>query len=230
MNSNNKTARIAGILYLVVIVCGIFSELYVRANIKVHGDAITTANNVIASESLYRLGFVSDLIMITSYFLVALSLYIILKSVNKNLAVVMVLFNLISIPIMCINMLNHSAALVLMSGANYLKVFEPEQLQALVLLFLNFHNYGYLIAELFFGLYLFPLGYLVFKSGYLPKVLGVLLIIGSIGDLTVFFTFFLIPSHIEIISQFFDPPAGIAELSLCLWLLIKGVKQSAIDQ
>ena len=126
---------------------------------------------------------------------------------------------------MCINMLNHSAALLLMSGADYLKVFETEQLQALVMLFLNFHNDGYLVAELFFGLYLFPLGYLVFKSECLPKILGILLIIGSIGDLTVFFTFFLFPTYIEIISQFFDPPAGIAEISLCLWLLIKGVKE-----
>ena len=225
MNSNQKTARAAGLLYLVVIVCGIFSELYVRASVKVPGDAIATANNITSSEFLYRLGFVSDLIMITCYFLVAFFLYMILEPVNKNLAKLMVLFNLISIPIMCINMLNHSAALLLMSGADYLKVFETEQLQALVMLFLNFHNDGYLVAELFFGLYLFPLGYLVFKSECLPKILGILLIIGSIGDLTVFFTFFLFPNYIEIISQFFDPPAGIAEISLCLWLLIKGVKE-----
>ena len=194
MNSNKKTARIAGLLYLLTVVFGILAE-FVRSTLIVYGDAAATAHNIMASESLFRIGFVSDLIMMTCYLLLALILYVLLKPVNKNLASLFVLFTLVSVAIMCINMLNQFAAPLLLSGADYLKVFEADQLHAQVMLFLNLHKHGYLIAQIFFGLWLLPLGYLVFKSGYFPRILGILLMIACFGHLIQFFTLFLFPNY-----------------------------------
>ncbi len=223
MNSTQKTARIAGLMYLLVIVLGIFAELYVRSSLIVRGDAAATANNIIASESLFRIGFVSDLIMITCFLFLALALYKLLKPVNKNQALLMVLFVLVCIPIMCLNMLNHFVALLLLSGADYLTIFEADQLHALAMLFLDLHGYGYLIAQIFFGLWLLPLGILVFKSGFLPRVLGVLLVIACFGMLIEFFNVFLFPGYQSIIIDLLSYETAIAEISFCFWLLIRGV-------
>jgi len=222
MNSIKRTARIAGFLYLMVILFGAFAEVGVRSSLIVPEDAAATAIKIMASESLFRIGFISDLIMMTCYLLLAFALYVVFKPVNQNLALLFVLFTLASVAIMSINMLNQFAALLLLSGTNYLKVFSTDQLQALALLFLNFHKYGYFIAQIFFGLWLLPLGYVGFKSGYLPKILGVLLIIACFGHLIQFFQIFLFPNF-EVITYPGLAVATIAEISLCLWLLIKGV-------
>jgi hypothetical protein len=145
-----KYARIAGFLYLIVNVTGVFAQFFVRSKLIVSGDAATTANNIIASEWLFRLGFVSDLIASTCYFLVALTLYVLLKPVNKNLALLCVLLVSISTAIMCLNMVNQFAAILLLSGAEYLTVFERDQLQAVALFFLNMHSHGYVVAGIFF--------------------------------------------------------------------------------
>lgn len=224
MNSTKKISRIAGFLYLIVIICGVFAEFFVRAKIFVTGDAAATANNIIASENLYRLGFVSDLIMLTAYFFLPLALYLLLKSVNKNHAILMVSCVLVAVSIMCVNMLNHFAPILLLSGDDYLNVFGTDQLHGLVMFFLDMHSHGYLIAQIFFGLWLFPLGYLVFKSGFLPKIIGVLLMIGCCGYLIDFFIASLFPDATSTISEIITLPADLGEFSLCLWLLIKGVK------
>ncbi len=211
-------ARLAGFLYLFMVPFGIFGVMWVPSIIFVSGDTAATAHNIMTSESLFRLGIVSALIVQVLHIFVVLALYKLLKPVNKNHALLMVIFALVGIPIVMLNLLNQFAALLLLSGADYLTVFAADQLQALVMLFLNLHEHGFMIAHIFWGLWLFPMGYLVFKSGFIPKILGVLLIIGGLGYLIDFVTFFFIPDF-DAIKMF----TFLGEVLLPLWLLIKGV-------
>ncbi|MFC2045910.1 DUF4386 domain-containing protein [Chloroflexota bacterium] len=225
MNSPNKTARIAGLLYLIMVPFAVFGSFYVNSLI-VPGEAAITANNFMASESLIRLSIVSALFVQIGHILLVLVLYKLLKPVNKNIAALMVIFLLVGVPIAMLNQLNQIAALILVSGADYLPVFEAGQLHAQVMLFLDLYDYGAQIAVIFWGLWLFPFGYLVFKSGYIPRILGVLLIIGGFGYLIDFFTSFLLPNYAnyEAILLVVIPLLTIpGELLLPLWLLIKGV-------
>ncbi len=224
MSSIKKTARIAGLLYLLVVVFGAFAEVGVRASLIVPGDAAATAQNIMASASLFRIGFMSDLIMMTCYFFLAYTLYLVLKPANHDLSLLFVLLTLASVAIMSLNMLNQFAALLLLSGADYLTVFSVDQLQALALLFLNLHKYGYFIAQIFFGLWLLPVGYIGFKSGYLPKLLSIMVILACFGHLIQYFQIFLFPD-LAVITYPGLAVATIAELSLCFYLLIKGVKE-----
>jgi hypothetical protein len=214
----NKIARVAGILYLIIFCLGIFAELFVRQSLIVPGDAATTVNNIMASESLFRLSLVSDLIRHTFLILLPLVLYKLLKPVNKDIALLMVIFALAGVPISMLNMLNHFAALLLLSGADYLTAFEADQLQAQVMFFLDLQKYGAFIPQ-FLGLWLLPLGYLVLKSGFLPRILGILLMIGCFGYLIDAVLFFLFANSAATLSLF----AFIGELLFALWLLIKGV-------
>ncbi len=214
-----KIARIAGGLYLLLVPLAIFGLQYVPSIIMVPGDSAATANNIIASETLFRSGIVSALIVQMIHIFLVLFLYKLLKPVNKNHAVFMVIFALVGIPIAMLSELNQFAALLLLSGADYLTVFTADQLQALVPLFLDLCEYGLVIAWIFWGLWLFPMGYLVFKSGYIPRILGILLMIGCFGYLIDFVTFGLFPNFDATISQF----TFIGEVLFPLWLLIKGV-------
>lgn len=223
MSSIKKTARIAGVLYLLVVVFGAFAEVGVRASLIVPGDAAATAQNIMTSASLFRIGFMSDLIMMTCYFFLAYTLYLVLKHANHDLSLLFVLLTLASVAIMSLNMLNQFAALLLLSGADYLRVFSVDQLQALAMLFINLHKYGYFIAQIFFGLWLLPVGYVGFKSGYFPKLLGIMVILACFGHLIQYFQIFLFPD-LAVITYPGLAIATIAELSLCFYLLIKGVK------
>ena len=218
----NKTAKTAGLLYLLVIVFGMFAELYVNLTLIVPGDARTTAQNIMASSNLFRIGFMSGLFHHTSFLLLVLVLYKLLKPVNKNLASMMALLGFASVPIMMLNMLNQYVALILLSGADYLTVFSTDQLQALVMLFLDLHSHGYFIAGMFSGLFLLPLGLLVLKSDYFPRFLGVLLVIGCFGYLFELFVVFVFPNY-ELLSFLGLALAIIAEFSFTFWLLLKGV-------
>ncbi|MCH7618338.1 MAG: DUF4386 domain-containing protein [Candidatus Marinimicrobia bacterium] len=211
-------ARVAGLLYLVMGMIGAFSILYVPSTLIVPGDAATTANNIMASEMLFRSGIVSGLLTQIVFILLVLFLYRLLKPVNHNLALLMVIIVLVSVPISMLNELNQFATLLLLNGADYLTAFEADLLHAQVMLFLDLHYNGILISGIFWGLWLFPLGFLVFKSGFLPRILGILLMIGCFGYLIDSFTIFLFPSF-KGIAQF----TFIGELLLPLWLLIKGV-------
>jgi hypothetical protein len=221
MNTINKTARVAGFLYLLVIVFVFFAG--VRYSLIVPGDAATTANNIRADELLFRIGFVGDLIHSTCFLLLAWALYVLFKPVNKNLALLFVLFVVACVVIQCINLLINFTGLLLLSDADYLTLFEADQLHAQEMLFRNLYENGILIAQIFFGLWLLPLGYLVYKSGYLPRILGILLMIGCFGYLIDFFQYFLFPDY-EVITYPGLAVATIAEISLCGWLLLKGVK------
>jgi len=197
--SPRKAAKIAGVVYLICIVLGIFANIFVRQSLIVPGDAATTVNNIMANESLFRIGLVSDLLFLTLWLLLPLALYKLLKPVNNIHAVLMVLFALVMVPIMFINNVFQFAALLLLSGADYLTVFETGQLHAQAMFFLDLRETGFLMPSIFYGLWLFPFGYLVYKSGsvyrsgIIPKILGVLLMIGCFGYLIEFFTVFLLP-------------------------------------
>ncbi len=218
-NSINRTARIAGALYLTLFPLGIFGILYVPSALIVPGDAATTANNIMASESLFRASIVTALLVQIVNIFVVLALYQVLKPANKNMALLMVIFVLLGAPIAMLSELNKFAVLLLLSGADYLTIFTTDQLQALMSLFLDLHEHGISIASIFWGLWLFPMGYLVFKSGFLPGILGILLMIGCFGYLFDSATAFLLPNFEVTVSQF----TFIGELLLPLWLLIKGV-------
>ena len=215
----NKTARIAGVLYLLLIPLGVFGIIYTPSTLVVPGDAAATASNIMANELLFRLSIVSALLTQVVHIFVVLFLYELLKPVNKNHAVLMVIFTLVAVPIAMLNELNKIAVLLLLSGAEYLTIFTTSQLQALVPVFLDLHEYGIQIAGIFWGLWLLPMGYLVFKSNYIPKIIGVLLMIGCLGYLMDFFIFFLFPSVDVVISEF----TFLGEVLMVFWLLIKGV-------
>ena len=210
-------ARVAGFLYLIANLFAPFTLLYLPSRFIVRGDAAATASNIMASESLFRFGIVLNLFTFIGQIFLVLALYQLLKVVNKNMASLMVIFSLAAVPIAMLNELNNLAVLQFLNNADYLKVFQNDQLQALAYLFLRLHSQGFLIAQIFWGLWLFPMGYLVFKSGFLPRIIGVLLMIGCFGYLIDSFAAFL-GYNVNII--FFT---GWGELFLLLWLLIKGV-------
>jgi hypothetical protein len=222
MEPNKKIARIAGLLYLIAFASVIVAES-IRSNIIVPGDAATTASNIKNSDMLFRIAFVSNLTMITSGLFVALVLYILLSPVNKNLASLMVLFTSISAAITCINSLNLFAPVLLLGGGNQLIAAEESFLPNLVAFFLDLHNAGYIIANIFFGLWLLPLGYLIIKSELFPRIFGILLIIACFGYLMDFFVTFLFPGYGAVFHPIAMAPAAVAELSFALWLLIKGI-------
>jgi hypothetical protein len=215
-------ARVAAFLLLILSPLAVFGMIYVPSMLIVPGDAATTASNIMASESLFRLGIASTLLsQIVGIFWV-LVLYQLLKPVNKNMAVLMVIFNLLIVPIAMLNELNEFAVLLLSSGAGYAMVFTPGQLHALVTLFLYLHDYGIKIAGIFWGLWLFPYGFLVFKSGFLPRFIGVLLMLGCFGYLIQSFVGFLAPDLV-VYTALLAALTSSGELLLPLWLLIKGV-------
>jgi len=221
--SHVTVARVTGVLYLIIIVCGLFSEVYVRSGLIVRGDAVATASHITASELLFRFGFVSDVIVFLCDVAVAVLLYVLLRPVSKTLSLMAAGFRLTGTAIYGVNLLNYFAAVLLLSGADYLVVFEPGQLHALALLFLEIHRHGYDLGLVFFGLHCLVLGYLLFKSDYFPKILGVLMVLASLGYLVGSFTLFLFPEYQTAIAPVYVAPL-IGELSLCLWLIIKGVR------
>jgi hypothetical protein len=199
--------------------------MYVDSKLYVPGDAAATVSKILASEWLFRLGFVINLVGQICFLFLALALYKLLKSVDKDQDRLMVVLIVASVPVACLDMLNQFAPILLLSGAGYLSAFEPAQLQALAMVFLDLHKHGYFIAEIFWGLWLFPLGRLVFKSGsgVISKVLGVLLMVGCFGYLIECLTIFLVPSY-KMITYPGLAIAAFAEISCILWLLIKGVE------
>ena len=213
-------ARLTGVLYLLLGVFSGFAFFSVRNELIIWGDAAATANSILASESLFRIGFVSDLIGQVIFIFLIVNLYKLLAMVSRSQARLMVILALAGVPIAMLNVTNHYAPLLLLSGADYLAVFSTEQLHAFALFFLELLDIGVLVATIFWGLWLLPFGYLVFKSGFIPKILGILLIIGGIGYLVDFFTLALLPSlgGLTIAEYTF-----IGELLLPLWLLIKGI-------
>jgi hypothetical protein len=225
--SRFNIGRIAGVLYLTIIISGIFAEFFVRQSLRVPGDAAATASNIMASESLFRLGIAADLVMIMSDIALALIFYVLLKKVNQSLSLLAAFFRLGQATILGLNLLNLFAVIQLLSGDSFLSTFEAGQLHSLAYLFFNAHGTGYSIAMVFFGFSILVLGYLIFKSGYIPKALGAMLMLASVGYLVDSFAKFLMADYTSYEGMFtmvVFVPAFISELALCLWLLIKGLK------
>ncbi len=202
MNSTKKQARFAGLLYLLASLIGCFGLIYVPGKLIVRGDATATANHIRASETLFRLGIATELFGFTMFIFVVLALYRLFKGVNEKHALAMAILLLVSIPISLLNVLNDIAALILVSGADFLSVVDKGQLDALAYLFVRLHGQGFVVAQLFWGLWLFPFGILVIRSGFIPRVLGFLLFIAGFGNVASSFTSLLLPSYAPIIDRF----------------------------
>jgi len=218
-DSIQKTARTAGFLYMLLIPLGVFGMLYIPNTLFVHGDIASTVSNIAVNQALYRTSIVSALVTQVVQIFVVLYLYKVLKPVNKNYAVLMVTFILVAVPIAMLNELSQFAVLQLLNGADYSRIFTSEQIQALIKLLLDSRQTGIFIAHIFWGLWLFPMGYLVLKSGFLPKIIGALLIVACFGYLTDSFIFFYVPDFGIKFAEF----TFIGELLITFWLLIKGV-------
>jgi len=218
-----KTARIAGLLYLLHFATFFIADNGVHYTAVSPLDAAATAHQIMASEWLFRIGFVSSLLATIFFLLAAWGLYVLLKPVNKDLALLFVLLNLGGVIIQCLSLSSEFGAQYLLSGAELLKVFPADQLQALAKLFLMVYKNGFMIAQIFLGLWVLPLGYLVIKSGFLPKILGIFLLVDCLVLLVWVIQFFLFYPENEIISGLCLGISFIAEGLFCLWLLIKGV-------
>jgi len=216
-------ARVAGVLYIVIIVSGIFSEVFVRSNLIVAGDATATAANIMASQSLFRIGFTADALMLLCDVVVAVLLYILLKPVNKTLSMTAAAFRLTQAAILGFNLLNYYAALLLLHGTWYAGAFGSDQQNALALLLLEMHSHGYDLGLLFFALSNLILGYLIIRSDYIPRILGYGLMAAAVVYFSGSVARFLIPEILFFITPLYIIPF-VAELSFSLWLLFKGVK------
>jgi Domain of unknown function (DUF4386) len=226
MESNKKKARIAGLIYLGVVITGIFSLMYVPSKLMVWDNATITFNNIASNQILFRFGIVSGLICYTFFLFLPIVLYKLFKQVNDDYAKLMVLLAVVSVPIYFINVQNEFTILSLVSSSKYLNGLSTEQIKSMVMLYLDQYDNGMRIVHIFSGLWLFPFGYLVFKSGFLPKVLGILLMLGCFGYLINFVGHTLIPNYSKIgISFYISLPASLGEIGTCLWLLIMGAKE-----
>jgi len=217
-----KTARLTGGLTLLMAVIAIISMMFLPTNLIVPGDAATTANNIMTSEGAFRTSIAGNAVILLIEVVLTVMLYVLLKPVSKTLSMIAAFSRMAMTTIQGINLLNQFFVLLLLGGAGYLTVFEPAQLHALMLLFLNAHEYVILIWGLFFALHLFVLGYLVYKSGYFPKTLGILLVISSFCYLIQSFGNILFPQYKDIFTTIGF--ISIIEIAFPLWLVIKGIK------
>jgi hypothetical protein len=216
-------ARVAGFLLLFVAIIAPFSQLYLPSTLIVPGDATATANNIGASGWLFQLGIVSESLVFLIEIVLCGLLYVLFRPVSRTLSLISAFARLSMTVVMGINVLPYFVALMLLSGAGYLTVFEPAQLDALALVFLNAHGYGIFIWQLFFGFHLAVLGYLIFKSGYFPRTLGVVMVFAALGYLIDAYGNVVLPEYAETFGLVAGVGAIIGELPFFLWLAIKGV-------
>ena len=230
MTSTNKNARIAGFLYLLLAIGGPLRLMYIPSILFVHGNASATANNIAAHETLFRLGIAGDLFCGTIVIFVALALYRLFKGVDQDLAVlVVILGGVLPAAIDFFIVLNDAAALILVRGADFLSVFDNPQREALAMLFLRMHDQEILAAEIFWGLWLMPLGFLVYRSRFLPRFLGVWLILNGFAYLGLSAVGILCPQHLHLASSI-SFPIQLGELALMLWLVIMGARPKPVAE
>ena len=223
--SLQKYAKIAGVLLLISMVAGGFGEFYVPTKMIVSGDATATAKNIIASESFFRYGFAAYLIEAICDITLSLVFYVLLRPVNRSLALLSAFFGLVSTAVFAGGELFFFAATFILGGADYLKTFTPDQVNSLAYLSLKFYGYGGGVFLALYGIATALRGYLIFRSDYLPRALGILLMLGGLGFILKNFTLVLSPAYS---SDMFLLPMSVAGLSLTAWLLIKGIKTDAV--
>jgi hypothetical protein len=230
MSSPKRLARVAGLFYVGLLVFSGFAWFGVRERLIVPGDAATTAENIAANATLFRVGFVSDLVGITFYLLLGMALYMLLRHVNTSVAAAMMVFVALGTAIYSANMLNHFAALMLATEGSYAAAIGGGGSDGLVLMFVDLHGYGYIVAQIYFGLWLLPLGYLAYKSGWFPRVLGVLLMAAAAVHVTEVLTHFLVPDVGEAVIWILRIPATVAEFWMIGYLLVRGVRVAHPDE
>lgn len=226
MIPNKKAARIAGLFFLLMVVFGLFAEIFFRQKLFTANDAAATANNILSNVFLYRAGITSDILMSLCYLFTALALYRLLASVNKNMAALMVVFAAAGSILLLFNIQSEFAPLYILSGNDFLSAFNTSQLQSLAMLSYTSYVHGYVIGQVFFGLWVLPLGALIYQSGFIPKFFGILFIIEAVFALLSVFIHFLFPN--ESIEMMLLIPGTIAELLFMLWLLIRGINESKL--
>jgi hypothetical protein len=225
MHSATNPGRFAGWLYIVTSIFGFFAMGYVPDHLIVLGNAAATASNIVAHETLFRLGIAAELIGMAGFIFVADALYDLLKGVNRRHASLMVTLIVVSVPIAFVNELNSIAALVLVRGGDFLSAFESPQRYAAAMFFLNLHGRGFVVAEIFWGLWLFPLALLVYRSRFLPRFLGVWLALAGVAWVVVSLTGILLPQYQDRVYGYAQP-AILGEIALMLWLTIKSARPS----
>lgn len=223
MKLNKKTARVAGILWLLMSVFGLYSQMGFREKIFVIGDRVATADNIISNEFLFRLGFVSELMMLICYLLTALVLYQLLESINKSWATLMVIFVILGTALGIGNTLNEFASLNILNNESYREVFEIGQLQAQAMIYYDLYEHGYVIAHIFYSLWVLPLGLLIYKSGFIPKIFGVLFMFETVLALLSVFVHFVYPNVSLEMNLLWA--TAVAEFSFLFWLLIRGINE-----
>ena len=230
VSSPKRLARIAGIFYLIVGITGGFAEGFVDPKIYVAGNAAATAGNVLANQGLVRMSVVSHLVDAVFFVLTAMALYILLEHVHKSMARAMLVFVAVAVGIITLNAVFQFEGLQVATNASYVTAFGAAGSNALVLLLLDIQHYGTLTAQVFFGLWLAPLGYLAYKSGLFPKALGVTLVAATVCYLVHLITAFLVPGFHEQIQPFIVIVPTIAEIWMVLYLLVVGVKTVKPDK
>jgi len=227
MHPTVKAARIGGGIYLLMVLTAPFSLIYVPSKLIVRGNALATADNILAHETMFRLSIFGDLIGHVIFICLAVALYRLLSNVNKTWAILMVSFVLVSAAVGFLNALNNIAAVILFRGGEFLDVIDKTQRDALGMLFVRLHNNGEFISEIFWGVWLFPFGLLVYRSGFLPRLLGVWLIVACFAWIALSITALFFPSHYGAAFTWLQP-AFFAEMAIMLWLLIRGANLSAL--
>jgi len=224
--TNKKTARLAGLIYLGVVLTGIISLMYVPSRLIVWDDPTLTFNNISTHHILYRIGVICGIICYLLFLFLPFILYKLFYPIDKNYALSMIVFAVISVPIYFINAQNQLSVISLISDSYHSKLLVPKEIKSQIMLYLNQYKNGLRIVHVFSGLWLFPFGYLVFKSSFLPRIFGVLLMLGCIGYLINFIGNTLFVNYPELgFSKFISLPASIGEIGICLWLLIVGTKR-----
>ena len=229
MISNNNLARIAGFCYLIVIATGLFSEVFVRQALRVSNDALTTAHNIQTNEMLFRWGFVADLINFVVGLPTILIIYHFFKKSNKIILQIALALVIIQTAIIAVNLLNQITPLLLLGNDTYLNTFQQSQLATLSLLSLNIQSQGYAIGLVFFGFYCIIIGFVIYKTNAIPRIIGVLYAIAGLCYLINSFTMFLSKGFANPMFVYLAIPIFIGELSVCLWLLIKGIDTTELE-
>lgn len=229
MSLTSNPGRVAGLLYLLLAILAPYRLMYLPSTLFVSGNASATANNIAGHELLFRFGIITDLLCGVTIVFVTLALYRLLKDVNHNLAVLMVIVGgILPAAIDFFNILNDAAALTLIRGADFLSVFDQPQREALAMLFLRLHHQVVLGAEILWGLWLFPFGILVYRSGFLPRFLGVWLLINGVAYIIMSFIGFLLPQYETTVSNYLFP-ALLGEIAIIVWLVIKGARPQRLS-
>lgn len=230
MEPTKKSARVAGIFYIVLIISGMFSLIYVPSQLIDWEDGAKTVRNISDSQLLWKLGIISNLICFTCFIFLPLALYKLLANIDKSQAVLMVILAIVSVPISYLNIANYIDVLSIINNVEYLKLFTQQQLNFEVMSLLESYDNGNKVVYIFWGLWLFPFGYLVYRSGFLPKFFGIMLMLGCFGYLIDFMGYFLFEGYGKtLFATIVGIPSSIGEIGICLWLLIVGIKVPKVE-